>query len=71
MEKTTLWGDSQEAKEPNKIRGGWGEELKLGDTFSPTDFQGTTKRHKDHRTTTLLPWSHWSPTYVLLDLHAT
>lgn len=61
-------GDSQKTKEPNKIKEGGG--VKLGDTFSPTDFQGTTKRRKDYKTTTLLPWNHWGPVYVLFDLHS-
>lgn len=67
--ETPPLGDSQKAKEPNKIKEGGGD-VKLGDTFSPTDFQGTTKSHKDFKTTTLVPWNHWGPVYVLFNLHS-
>jgi hypothetical protein len=53
MEKPALWRTPRQQK--NQIKLEWvGGELKVGGTFRPTDFQGTTKRHRDYETTTLL-----------------
>lgn len=62
------FGDSQKAKEPNKIKEGGG--VKPGDTFSLQTFKAPQRDTKDYKTTTLLPLNHWDPIYVLFDLHS-
>lgn len=69
MKETAPWETPR--KQKNQIKLEREERLERGDTFSPTDFQGTIKRHRDYKTTTLLPWNHWAPICVLFDLHAT